>query len=153
MRVRFRILSVLAVLLPLCSPQVSRDCFALRRQQDPKVLREREGLSLKLSARLLPDTISPRGGHVVTRISEAGARGDWQEAQRWYSTYDGAEIQVFNAIMHAASQCDQYKQGADIYRRLCSLDINKTAPSFTAALKIHSRLVRSMLCVKFGRML
>ena len=63
-----------------------------------------------------------------------------QEAKRLYSSYHGAEIQVFNAIMKAAVQCDQYKLGKDIYKRLCSLDINKTAPSFATALKIHSRL-------------
>lgn len=76
----------------------------------------------------------------MTQISEAGERGDWQQAKHWYSSYDGAEIQVFNAIMHAAANCGQYKQGAVIYRKLCSLNINKTAPSFTAALKIYSKL-------------
>ncbi|CAE7535409.1 FCA [Symbiodinium microadriaticum] len=70
----------------------------------------------------------------------AGERGDWHQARHVYSTYSGAEIQVFNAAMHAAIRCDQYKQGALIYQKLCSLNINRTAPAFTSALTIHSML-------------
>ena len=76
----------------------------------------------------------------MSQISDAGGRGDWREARRLYSAYTGAEVPVFNAAMHAAIRCDQYKQGALIYRKLCNLNINKTAPAFTSALTIHSML-------------
>ncbi|CAE7382562.1 FCA [Symbiodinium necroappetens] len=132
-----QILSMLAVLL-VCAPHVCQDCLAIRRQQNLKLLREREGMALTSKPKFVP--ISPRGARAVSQISDAGERGDWHQARHVYSTYSGAEIQVFNAAMHAAIRCDQYKQGALIYQKLCSLNINRTAPAFTSALTIHSML-------------
>ena len=137
MTVRCRMLTVLAVLL-VCWSHVCRDCLAMGRQSNLKLLRERDGLAIPSTKKFLP--ISSSGARLVTVISEAGKRGDWQQAQRLYSAYSGAEIQVFVAAMDAAIRCSQYRQGARIYRKLCSLNINQTAPAFTSALKIHSKL-------------
>ncbi|CAE7819236.1 FCA [Symbiodinium sp. CCMP2592] len=114
------------------------DCLSIRRQQNLKLLREREGMALTSKHKFVP--LSPRGARAVSQISEAGERGDWHQARHVYSAYSGAEIPVFSAAMHAAIRCDQYKQGALIYSKLCSLNINRTAPAFTSALTIHSKL-------------
>ncbi|CAE7644367.1 PPR4, partial [Symbiodinium sp. CCMP2456] len=80
------------------------------------------------------------GAHIALAISEAGKRGDWHQARRLYSAYTGAEIQVFSAAMQAAIRCDQYKQGALIYRKLRGLNIKIDSLAFASALKIHSML-------------
>ena len=42
--------------------------------------------------------------------------------------------------MHVAIRCGQFKEGARIYKRLCALNVAKTAPTFTAALKVFAQL-------------
>ena len=104
-------------------------------------LRERDGNALKSSARVLKDPLSPAGQRVLSKITEAG--DDWFAVRRLYSSYTGKEVQIFNAVMHAAVRCGQLKQGAQIYEKLCDLKITKTYPTFTAALKIFAELGQS----------
>ena len=125
-------------MLLVCWQHVCRDCLATGRRNNFKLVRERQGLAITSTKKSLP--IRPSGAHVAGAILKGRKRGDWQQAQRLYLEYSGAEIQVFAAVMDAAVRCYRYKQGALVYQRLCSLNINKTAPAFTSALKIHSKL-------------
>ena len=55
-------------------------------------------------------------------------------------SYCGTETPIFNAVMHVACRCRQYKAGVSIYKKLCSLNVTKTSPTFTAAIVIFSSL-------------
>ena len=57
-----------------------------------------------------------------------------------FASYDDTEIQVYNAVLHAAVNCVQYKAGAEIYHKLCEQQITKTSATYSAALKIFAKL-------------
>eukprot|EP00439_Symbiodinium_sp_Y106_P085259 s97_g27.t6 len=115
--------------------------FASARQT-LRQLREKGNLAKSVPAERLNGELdlSPSGRKLIRRIVEAGERGDWQQVRRIFAGYTGAEPQVFNAVMHIALNCTQNKEGAHVYERLCALNMTKTSPTITAALKIYSRL-------------
>ena len=87
---------------------------------------------------MLQQPLSPAGQKLLSEITKAG--DDWFTVRRLYEAYTGAEVQIFNAVMHIAIRCEQFKEGARIYKRLSALNIAKTAPTFTAALKVFAQL-------------
>mmetsp|Transcript_5011 Transcript_5011/g.10199 ORF Transcript_5011/g.10199 Transcript_5011/m.10199 type:complete len:345 (-) Transcript_5011:87-1121(-) len=125
---------ILLLVWVLCSPI----CFGIQRQESLRRLRERDGSALTSSARELQDPLSPAGQRVLSKITESGE--DWFAVRHLYSSYTGTEIQIFNSVMHAAVRCNQLKEGAQVYEKLCDLNITKTYPTFTAALKIFAEL-------------
>ncbi|CAE7260196.1 PPR4 [Symbiodinium natans] len=112
--------------------------FAAGKQSSLKLLREREGLALKAKAEILP--LSDDSQLLLARIVDAGERGDWQRIQQMFSAYHQSEIQIHTAVMHAAIMCGQYSRGAKVYESLCALNVTKTAPAYTQALKIYAHL-------------
>ena len=118
--------------------------FATIKGQAPlSKLREKTGLALHMRARDNPANarpISEEGKMSLRDITTAGARGDWTRISAILSKYQGHDIQVFTAAMHFALQCGQLQAGACLYNRLENLQVSKTGPTFTAALKIFSRL-------------
>ena len=116
--------------------------FALRKPQEPlSSVRARSGQGLHTRAVDRGwSTFSKEGKILLSEIVAAGDRGDWQLVKHLYSNYDGQEIQIFNAVMWIAYQNGQYREGALVWERLRRLQLKSTAPTFTAALKIFTKL-------------
>ena len=126
----------------LLGAHVSGRNFGYLGQQDSlKSMRERDGIQLSTRARDGRQTpLSPSGKLLLSKIAEAGNRTDWNTVQRLFSSYNGTETQIFNAVLHLASRCSQCKAGARIYERVCQLSVTKNSLTFTAAIAIHSEL-------------
>ncbi|CAE7573245.1 PPR4, partial [Symbiodinium sp. CCMP2456] len=140
---RRRLLTVLTVLavvvLSTCSSPVN---FALRGQGNVRSLRKRDGLELHTKASHKNSVLSREGRDVLESIQLARGAGDWIKVKSLYASYagTGTEIQIFNAVLHTAVECVQYKEGADIFDSLYKLDITKTSATYSAALKIFAKL-------------
>ena len=138
-----RLLTVLTplavVVLSTCSSLVN---FARRGQGDVRSLRKRDGLELHTKASHKDSVLSREGADVLESIQLARGAGDWIKVRSLYAAYadTGTEIQIFNAVLHTAVECVQYKEGAAIFDGLCKLDITKTSATYSAALKIFARL-------------
>ena len=140
-RGRLTVLTLLAaVVLPMCSSPVN---FALRGQGSVRSLRKRDGLELHTKASHKNSVLSREGADVLESIQLARKAGDWIQVKSLYASYEGAEIQVFNAVLHTSVECVQYKAGADIFDSLCNMAITKTSATYSAALKIFAKLRRS----------
>ncbi|CAE7268322.1 unnamed protein product [Symbiodinium sp. CCMP2456] len=135
----FRIWLVLSVACFMCQAPCN---FATPRQLPSRQVREKEGIAKSVKAERLNalTDLSEDGKKLLNRISDAGRNGDWLEVRRLFGGYAGAEVQIFNAVMHIALKCGQVQQGEHVYQKLCGLNIPKTSPTITAALKIYSRL-------------
>ena len=120
----------------------SQSSFAVRRQKDLSALREREGLAIRAKARSLGDKLSVQGQRTLSLVCKAADRRDWQQVWQLYSQSTTPEIQIYTAVMNAAMKCNQYNQGACVYESLCNRGINKNAASFTAAIRIFTKLGR-----------
>ena len=111
------------------------------KQDSLKSMRERAGIQLSTRARDGRQThLSHSGKLLLSKIAEAGNRTDWNTVQRLFSSYNGTETQIFNAVLHHAARCSQCKVGARIYERVCQLNVTKNSLTFTAAIAIHSDL-------------
>ncbi|CAE7726313.1 bath-42, partial [Symbiodinium sp. CCMP2456] len=126
----------------LLSADVSGRNFGYVGKQDLlKLMRERDGIQLSSRARDGRQTpLSHSGKLLLSRIAEAGNRTDWNTVQWLFSSYNGTEIQIFNAVLHLAFRCSQCKAGARIYERVCQLNVTKNSLTFIAAIAIHSEL-------------
>ena len=109
-------------------------------QNSVRLLRERDNLQARFPARHLNSTLSLEGMKVLTQITQAAEGNNWLKVRELYDSYSGEEVQILNAVMYAAARCGQLRQGAEVYKRLCNLNITKTEPSYSAALKIHAKL-------------
>ncbi|CAE7230556.1 PPR4 [Symbiodinium pilosum] len=114
--------------------------FGIGRQESARSIRERDGNLLKTSAKKVQDPLSFEGQRLLSQIVEAGESGDWMKVNRLYLAYSGSETSTFNAVMHIAIRCGQFKQGASVYQRLCNLNVTKSSPTFSAALRIFAEL-------------
>ena len=93
-------------------------------------------------------TCSQEARSLLSRIADARERGDWMTIQRLFRKYDGTELPVFHAVIHAAFSCGKYRQGAAIYARLCSLDVPQDGAAYATAVKIFAKLGSSSLVRK-----
>ena len=84
--------------------------------------------------------LSREGRKLLTQISEAGHKNDWIKVKRLFASYSGTETQIFNAVMQIAIKCGQCTAGEAAYRKLCNLNVTKTRPTFTTALKLFAAL-------------
>mmetsp|Transcript_52419 Transcript_52419/g.122299 ORF Transcript_52419/g.122299 Transcript_52419/m.122299 type:complete len:356 (-) Transcript_52419:95-1162(-) len=117
--------------------------FAVGGGQVPLLqLRAQDGLSLKTSAneKHKVENFSKQAKKLLVQIADAGQRGDWKLVQRLFRNYSGRDNPIYNAMLHAAYTCGQYQKGVEIYERMCNSKIPKTAPTFSAALKIFAEL-------------
>ena len=116
--------------------------FAAGRQTPLREVRQQEGLAWSVKAERLNHEydLSPDGKKLLSIISAAGERGDWEQVRQRFRRYAGTETPIFNAVMHISLNCTQVQQGACAYERLCNLKVQKTPPTITAALKIYARL-------------
>ncbi|CAE7479577.1 PPR4 [Symbiodinium sp. CCMP2456] len=121
---------------------LSSVAFGIQKQTPLSVVREKAGLAFHTRARQPESFLSRESQILLSDISDAGSRGDWLKVQKLFGTYAGSEEQIFSAVMHIAVNCSQFKQGAAVYAKACNLNISKTSPTFSAALKIHARLNR-----------
>ena len=129
-------LLVLATFTRLHAP----DCFSIGRQEPLRKLRDRSGLEMP-GHRIEPfDSFTTEGLQLLRKVTDAGDRGDWQQVRSLFSGYAGKDTPVYNAVMHIAYRCGQYREASLLYERLCSLNMTKTAPTFTAALLVYSKL-------------
>ena len=120
--------------------QHASSAFSLPRQQSYRLIRERAGRSLHTKAREGLPTFGQKDKVLLSKISEAGSRRDWQLVHKLYSAYTGNEIPIFNAVMHEALDCQQYKEGTRVWRQRRKRNATRTFPTFTAALKLHARV-------------
>ena len=102
--------------------------YAKGRQAPLRQVREKEGLAVSIKAQRLNQQsyLSPDGKKLLSRITEAGERGDWQQVQKMFARYGGDEIPIFNAVMHIALNCTQVQAAARVYERLCDSNLKKT---------------------------
>ena len=119
---------------------LSSVAFGMQKQTSLSVVREKAGLAFHTRARQPGTFLSRESQILLSDISEAGSRGDWVKVQKLFGTYGGSETQIFNAVMHIAVNCSQFKQGAAVCAQACNLNVSKTSPTFSAALKLHARL-------------
>ena len=119
---------------------VSRNCFSMHRQEPLRQLRERDGMEIP-GLNIQPyDALTKEGRQLLSKITAAGDRGDWRKVQSIFSRYAGTETPIYNAVMHIAYRCGQYREAGLVYERLCSLNVTKTSPTFTAALSFYSKM-------------
>jgi len=85
-----------------------------------------------------PITLEDR--RIVSRIVAASAAGSWKQAKAAFDQSETRAIQVYNAAMFAALRNTKYEEGLKIYRQLCAEGTQKTSPTYTAAIKLFSRL-------------
>ena len=114
--------------------------FALGRQENLRLLRERDGLAKTSRARNPNVTLSNEGRDFLGRIKDAGERGDWHQVRAIFRTYTGQELPVFHAVLHAALNCGQYGEGASAYEKLCGLKVQQDAPTFATAMKTYAKM-------------
>ena len=115
-------------------------CVAAPRQQSVSVIRERTGLGLRTKVGRGNMSLSEEGRAVLREVSKAGDRGDWHQVRKLFATYKGREIQIFTAVMHIALKCRKYKDGSQVYEKVCNMNIEQTAPTYVAALKIFAKM-------------
>ena len=113
--------------------------FGVVGQSHIKEKQEREGLAFRTPA-FDGTELSEAGKTLLNKIS--GAK-EWGQVERILRKYDGNEIQVFNSAMYKALSLRRYRQGAEVYSRLCNLNISRQSATFTAAMTIHSRMGNS----------
>ncbi|CAE7575390.1 licB [Symbiodinium natans] len=132
----------LSILMTLLWSSISPDGFATGGQHPLSTLRERKGLALSQRSGPIDGELSKEGQRILSLICEARERGDWRQVRQVFATSTSSEIQIFNAVMQASIACNQNEHGAQIYDSLCNLGINKTATSYTAAIRIFTSLGR-----------
>ena len=103
-------------------------------------LRVRDGLELHTKASHKDSVLSKAGKDVLELIQEARAAGDWMRVKSLHAAYSDSEIQIYNAVLHTAFECVQYKAGAAIFDSLGKMNIAKTSTTYAAALKIFAKL-------------
>ena len=103
-------------------------------------IRQKDGMALRTPSDFKVDNFSKDAKLLLSQIAEAGERGDWQRVNTLYSGYSGTDNPIFNAVMHSAYSCGQYRKGAAVFQRMSNLNITKTPPSYSAALKLHAKL-------------
>ena len=137
-------LAAVAVLLVLSS-----SCFATpRRSQKPlSENRERSGMGMHTHVKR-GYSLSEEGRATLAAVTQAGRSGDWQHVRLLYSRYKGCELPVLHAVMHHAYNCGQFRAGADVYRRICDLEILRDSPTFATAMKVFSKLGQSEMVQK-----
>ena len=69
--------------------------FALGRQENLRLVRERDGLAKTSKARNPNVTLTDEGKVFLERVVAARERGDWQNTKTIFRTYTGVELPVF----------------------------------------------------------
>ena len=125
----------------LCAGSRPDDFSRIGKQDSLQSMRMKAGTQMSTRARDGVQTdLGGRGKRLLSSISAAGDRSDWQTVNRLYSSYNGTETQIFNAVLHLACKCGKYEQGARIYEHANQLNVSKNALTLTAALAIHAEL-------------
>ncbi|CAE7339461.1 PPR4 [Symbiodinium natans] len=119
--------------------------FGVRRQgQSPlRLVREQAGIQQHVQVDTGKILLSKAGKLLLSKVTEAGARGDWQQIRRLFAGYGGSELPVFHAVLHHALNCGQLKEGAKVYDELCRKKVSKDAPTYSTAMKIFAELGQS----------
>ena len=116
------------------------DGFSVGGQEPLRKLRDRSGFQMPVHSIEPYDSFTKEGMQLLRKVTDAGDRGDWQQVRSLFSGYTGTDTPVYNAVMHIAYRCGQYREAARLYEQLCSLNMTKTAPTFTAALVVYAKL-------------
>ena len=116
------------------------DGFSVGGQEPLRKLRDRSGFQMPVHGIEPYDSFTKEGMQLLRKVTDAGDRGDWQQVRSLFSGYTGTDTPVYNAVMHIAYRCGQYREAARLYEQLCSLNMTKTAPTFTAALVVYAKL-------------
>ena len=78
---------------------------------------------------------------LISVISAAGKKGDWQLVSRQFGGYAGSAAPVYMAAMQAAYRCSKYVEASQIYDKLWTLpkeNLNRAA--LRVALKLFGKL-------------
>ena len=115
--------------------------FGRAKQQPLSELRERTGLSIRVSASGTDGAVlSKEEAIILKQISIASEKRDWHAASSSFATYGGSATQIYAAAMHAALRCRKYKEGANIYKQCKTNCPFIGLPAFTVALRIFAKL-------------
>ncbi|CAE7600949.1 PPR4 [Symbiodinium sp. CCMP2456] len=122
--------------------QFERDLagFSVRRQKPLRLVKKEAGLSHTKKVDISDRPLSKDGKLLLSKITEAGSRGDWWQVQKLFAGYAGTELPIFHAVMQHAFNLEQIRAGAEVYRKLCAMKIPQNAPTFSIGLKIFARL-------------
>lgn len=117
-------------------------CFGKPRQEPSSVVRERSGQALRTKAdgARSPFELHAQDKAVLTKISTASQRRDWQSVQSSFAGYTGSAVPVYTAALHAAFRCRKYKEGALIFDKCQAVCEGLDGPVFSAALRIFGKL-------------
>ena len=78
---------------------------------------------------------------LLSRLSEAGKKGQWSSVKQMFGKYAGCSIPVYNAAMQAAYRCGQYKEGGRIFNSLRGLpNMIPTPVTLHLAVKVFGKL-------------
>ncbi|CAE7873181.1 MCAT, partial [Symbiodinium microadriaticum] len=110
--------------------------FGVAGQSWLKARQKKQGLEFRTPA--LDGTKLSKDGK--SQLSKIQAAEGWRQVAAALQQYSGTEVQVFNAAMYKALRFGRNKQGAEVYDRICNLNISKQSATFTAAMTIQSRL-------------
>ena len=132
---RLRVLPLGCLLLAIVH-FTSSCCFGRARQEHFSVVRERSGQALRTKAdgARRPFELHAQDKAVLTKISRASQRRDWQSVQSSFAGYRGSAVPVYTAALHAAFQGRKYKEGALIFDKCQAVCEGLDGPVFSAAL-------------------
>ena len=121
------------------SSTAGRPCaFGVAGQDYLRAKLKRRGWTLHRSSNVTGHPELSASGRVLFKKIIAAQK--WQDVQRVLQNYGGNEIQIFNAAMNQAVKFRREKLGAEVYARLCNLQVDKQAATYATALTIFSRL-------------
>ena len=75
----------------------------------------------------------------LTTISDAAENLDWFRAKTAWQACNQNKTRLCNAAMHAAFRCGNYRDGVEIYRKMCGRNTPKSAITYTCAMRLFAK--------------